>query len=151
MTVDAARVPFFTGIIFTIAAVAAAAGNQITGWLLRRLPCRRLVTAASLLAAVAALVFGVEPPVVVLMATAVVFGLGIGVATTAVYAETGRVVAQGARGAALGYLQTAYLWGLAVSPAIAGLLGSVSMRAVFLADGVGLVLLAGVVWTKARP
>jgi MFS family permease len=48
----------------------------------------------------------------------------------------------GERTFAFGYLQTAYLVGLAVSPVIAGFIGARSMRAVFVVDAVGLAALA---------
>jgi hypothetical protein len=43
---------------------------------------------------------------------------------------------------AFGYLTRAYLVGLAVSPVLAGLVGALSMRAVFIADGGALVAMA---------
>jgi MFS family permease len=49
------------------------------------------------------------------------------------------------RGVAFGYLTSAYLIGLAVSPVLAGLIGAQSMRAVFLTDAAGLGVLAWVV------
>jgi MFS family permease len=43
---------------------------------------------------------------------------------------------------AFGYLTSAYLIGLAVSPVVAGFIGAESMRAVFFADAVGLAVVA---------
>ena len=90
----------------------------------------------------AAAVFGAGSQASVLLASSVVFGFGIGVATTSLYTMASRSVPAGSRGAAFGYLSTAYLSGLAVSPVVAGLIGSRSMRAVFFADAIGLAALA---------
>jgi MFS family permease len=145
-------VPFLSGIIFTTSAAAAAAGNQLSGWLLARAPAERLVPAMAAMAALAALVFGFTAPVAGLITAAVVLGLGMGVATTSTYTATTRTVPVAARSVALGYLTTAYLVGLAASPVIAGLVGSLSMRSVFIADAVGLGALAWVIRAKmARP
>jgi DHA1 family multidrug resistance protein-like MFS transporter len=138
------RVPFLSGCIFTVAAGAAAVGNQVTGWLVARLEPARLVPAAAAVAAVAATAFGLAPPIWVLVITSAVLGFGIGVATTAIYTAAGHA-AGSARGVAFGYLTTAYLIGLAASPVLAGFIGSVSMRAVFLADALGLAIVAAVV------
>ncbi len=50
-----------------------------------------------------------------------------------------------ARGAAFAYLSSAYLVALAASPIMAGFVGALSMRAVFLIDAVGLAVLAWIV------
>jgi MFS transporter, DHA1 family, multidrug resistance protein len=146
--VEPGRVPFLSGVIFTTMAAAAAIGNQASGWLLRRSPPARLIPAMATIAAVASLVYGVVAPIGVLLATAVVFGLGLGIATTSVYATASTRVSVAERGVAFGYLSTAYLAGLAVSPVVAGLIGSVSMRGVFAADAIGLAVLAVVVGRK---
>ena len=140
--VTADRVPFLAGVIFTITAASAAAGNQACGWLLRRSSAGALVPAMAALAGVGALAFGLTAPIAVLSAMAVIFGLGIGVATTAIYATATNAVPAADRGVAFGYLTTAYLVGLAISPVLAGFIGSLSMRAVFLADAVGLGVIA---------
>lgn len=136
------RVAFLAGTIFTLTAVAAAGGNQVTAALLGRTTVRTLVPAMAGVAAVAAFVFGLAAPVAALVAVAIAFGLAMGVATTTVYAAVTEAVPPRARGVAFGYLTSAYLVGLAVSPMIAGVLGAMSMRAVFLADAVGLGVLA---------
>ena len=143
-------VPFMSGVIFTTSAAAAAAGNQLSGRLLARTPASRLVPATSGIAAAAALLFGLTLPTYGLIAAAVVLGLGMGVATTSTYTATTQAVSVEQRAVALGYLTTAYLVGLAASPVIAGLVGSLSMRGVFYADALGLGLLAWVVWRKMR-
>jgi MFS family permease len=144
----AEAVPFLSGVIFTTSAAAAAAGNQMSGWLLARAPAHQLVPAMAGMAALATLLFAVTAPVAGLIAGAVVLGLGMGVATTSTYAATTHAVPVAARGVAFGYLTTAYLAGLAASPVIAGLVGALSMRAVFVADTIGLGVLAWVVRTR---
>jgi DHA1 family multidrug resistance protein-like MFS transporter len=145
------RAPFLSGVIFTITAGSAALGNQLSGWLLSLAPVATVVPAMAASAAFGAFVFGLTAPVAVLLAIAVVFGFGIGVATTATYTATTHAVAGTARSAAFGYLTTAYLTGLAVSPVVAGLVGSLSMRAVFFADAVGLAALAWIVRVQMKP
>jgi MFS family permease len=102
-------------------------------------------------AAAAAIVCGVGPSLPVMAGAAVVFGAALGLATTSVYAAVGQRVSPGERGAALGFLQTAYLIGLAVSPVIAGFIGATSMRAVFFADAIGLAGLAWFVHARMTP
>ena len=140
-----AVIPFLAGVIFTTTAGAAAVGNQTAGWLLRRWQPSLLVPAASALAGIGTFVFGAGAPAGVLIVTAAVMGLGLGVATTAVYTAATHAVAPSARTVAFSYLSTAYLAGLAVSPMLAGFVGSVSVRAVFLIDAIGLGLLAWIV------
>jgi MFS family permease len=145
------RVPFVSGIIFTAMAGAAAVGNQITSRLIARQPASAIIPGGALVAAGAAAVFGAGGPLPVLIGAAMIFGFGIGVATTCVYTTASGSVAHDARGAAFGYLTTAYLLGLAISPVAAGLLGAVSMRAVFLADAGGLAAVAYVVRRRMSP
>jgi MFS family permease len=111
-------------------------------------PAARLVPAMAGLAALAAFVFGFTAPIAGLILAAIVLGLGMGVATTSTYTATTQSVPVAARSVALGYLTTAYLVGLAASPVIAGLVGSLSMRSVFYADAIGLGVLAWVIRTK---
>ena len=138
-------IPFLAGVIFTTTAGLGAVGNQTSGWLMRHWRPAELVPAAAALAAVATFVFGAGAPIAALLVTAAILGLGLGVATTCVYTLATQAVPATARGVAFGYLTTAYLAGLAVSPVVAGLVGSFSVRAVFLADAVGLGILAWIV------
>ena len=71
-----------------------------------------------------------------------IFGIAIGVATTAAYTAASSVMPASARGAGFGLLTTASLAGLALSPIVNGMLGATSIRAVFLLDAVGLIGLA---------
>jgi MFS transporter, DHA1 family, multidrug resistance protein len=141
-------IPFLAGVIFTTMAGSAAIGNQTSGWLLRRWPPALLVPAASAVAGLGTLVFGTGAPIGVLIVTAGVMGLGLGVATTAVYTAATHAVPPSARTVAFAYLTTAYLAGLAVSPIVAGLVGALNVRAVFLVDAIGLGVLAWIVQKK---
>jgi MFS family permease len=141
-------IPFLAGVIFSTTAGAAAIGNQTSGWMLRRWPPARLVPASAAVAGLGTLVFGTGAPTAVLIVTAAVMGLGLGVATTAVYTAATHAVPPASRTVAFAYLTTAYLAGLAVSPIIAGLVGAVNVRAVFLVDAIGLGVLAWIVRKK---
>jgi DHA1 family multidrug resistance protein-like MFS transporter len=144
------QVAFLSGVVFTAMAFSAAVGNQITRWLLSRQPAARLIPAGTIAAAAASATFAAAGAVPALLGAAVVFGLGVGVAITATYTAATMATPQEARGVAFGYLTTAYLLGLAVSPVAAGAIGAFSMRAVFLADAVGLAVVAAAVQRGMR-
>lgn len=135
-------VPLLAGILFTTTAGFAAAGNLLSRRLLTRKEAAKLVPAMAALAAVPALVFGAAAPLPVLIIAAAIFGFAMGVATTCTYTSATQILPDAWRGVAFGYLTSAYLVGLAVSPVVAGFIGATSMRAVFLADAVGLAVLA---------
>jgi MFS family permease len=141
----AARVPFLSGLIFTVTAGAAAFGNQITGWCLDRWSPAWVVATGAAVATVGAAGFAAGPAAGALLGLAVPFGFGIGVATTTIYTVAGHAVSARQRNVAFGYLTTAYLVGLAVSPVVAGLIGSRSMRSIFVVDAVGLAALTWIV------
>ena len=145
--VGAPDVTFLAGMLFTITAASGAIGNQAAAPLLRRRRTSDLVAIMAAMSALAALVFAGAAPIAVLAVTAVVFGFGMGVATTAIYTAATAAAPHAVRGVAFGYLTTAYLAGLAVSPVVSGFIGALSMRAVFLADAAGLGVLA---WTIKR-
>lgn len=145
--VNQAQVPFLTGTIFTLAAGAAAVGNQMTSWWLRRITPQQLMPICAGVAGCCALVFGAGPQTIILCGAAIPFGMAMGIATTTVYTEVGQRVTSTERMFAFSYLQTAYLVGLAVSPVVAGLIGARSMRAVFFVDAIGLAVLA---WSVRR-
>jgi DHA1 family multidrug resistance protein-like MFS transporter len=142
------QAPFMSGVIFTTTAGAAAFGNLACRWLLERRHVSSLVPFMAGVGAIGAVVFAIAPPWAVLIATALAFGFALGVATTSVYTAATHAVSAEARGVSFGYLTTAYLAGLAVSPVVAGLIGSLSMRAVFVADAVGLALVAVIVFRR---
>jgi len=137
-----ARVPVVAGLVFTVAAGTAAVGNQACAWLMQRIGPARLVMVSATLAALGAVAFSLGPGSTALIAAAMIFGFGIGVSFTTIYTVAGQRVPEGSRGVAFGYLTTASLSGLALSPVVSGLLGAVSMRGVFVADAVGLAIVA---------
>jgi DHA1 family multidrug resistance protein-like MFS transporter len=138
-------VAFLAGILFTITAGSAAIGNLSSRWLLTQRSEGVLVAVMVGFAAIAALVFAAGPPVGILLGAAAGFGLALGVATTSIYTVASQSVSAERRGGAFAYLTSAYLVGLAVSPVVAGFIGSVSMRAVFLVDAAGLAVVAWLV------
>ncbi len=137
-----ARVPIIAGTLFSIAAGAGAVGHHICGRLLKRATPRRVIASSVGFAAVGALAYvAAGGPGLLLMGTPI-FGLAIGVATTAAYTAASSVIPATARGAGFGLLTTASLVGLALSPVVNGLLAATSIRAVFVLDVVGLIVLA---------
>jgi len=141
------RVPVLSGIVFSIAAGAAAVGCHLSSRLLVHWSHRQVVAGAGGLAAVSVLAVGLTPNVTGLAVMTGVFGIGLGVAMTAAYSLAGLVIPAGARGAGFGVLTTASLSGIALSPILSGVLGATSIRAVFLLDAAGL---AALTWFVAR-
>lgn len=71
-----------------------------------------------------------------------VFGIGIGVAMTAAYTTAAAAVPEAARATGFGFLMSASLIGMAISPMIAGLLAHAGIRLVFVVDAVILLAFA---------
>jgi DHA1 family multidrug resistance protein-like MFS transporter len=136
------HVPLVAGLLFSIAAGTGALGNQICGVLLRRYSPRVVIAGSAATGAVGALVYLVAPGSSWLFLATPLFGLAMGAATTSTYTAASSVMPSSARGAGFGLLTTASLTGLALSPIIAGLLGSFSIRAVFLLDVCALAVMA---------
>lgn len=136
------RVPLAAGILFSITAGAGALGNQLCGVLLRRYAPRTIIAGSSAAAAVGVLLYLLAPRSSWLFLAAPVFGMAMGVASTSTYTAASGVMPSSARGAGFGLLTTASLTGVALSPIAAGLLGSTSIRAVFLLDVCALAALA---------
>jgi DHA1 family multidrug resistance protein-like MFS transporter len=139
------RVPIVSGALFSITAGAGAVGHHIAGRLLRRAPARRVIAASAAAAAVGALAYMLAGGAGLLLLATPIFGVGIGVATTAAYTAATSVMPGSARGAGFGLLTTASLTGLALSPIVSGILGATSIRAVFVLDTIALVALAAIV------
>jgi MFS transporter, DHA1 family, multidrug resistance protein len=136
------RVPLMAGLLFSIAAGAGAIGHHLCGRLLRRWPARVVIGASAAVGSLGALAYGVAGSVWLLFAGTPIFGVAIGVATTAAYTAAGAVIPASVRGAGFGLLTTASLVGLALSPVINGFLAATSIRAVFLLDAAALIALA---------
>jgi MFS family permease len=139
------RIPLVSGLLFSIAAGAGAVGHHYCARLLQRRTATRLIAAASAVAAAGALAYVAAHGVRWLFAATPLFGLAIGVGTTAAYTAAAAVIPANARGTGFGLLTTASLIGLAVSPVVCGLLAGTSIRAVFALDAVTLGALAIVV------
>ena len=136
------RVPIAAGVLFSIAAGAGAVGHHFCGRLLRRATARRVIAGSVAIGAAGASVYVLAHGPWLLLLGTPIFGLAIGVATTAAYTAASSVMPASARGAGFGLLTTASLSGLALSPIVNGILGATSIRAVFLVDTVGLIALA---------
>lgn len=139
------RVPLVSGVLFSIAAAAGAVGHHVCGRLLARAPARRVMAAAIAIAGGGTVLYLVAGASWVLLLATPLFGLAIGVSTTAAYTAASAVIPSSARGAGFGFLATGSLAGLALSPIVSGMLGATNIRSVFLLDTLALVVLAGAV------
>jgi MFS family permease len=148
--VPLARVPFVSGLMFSLAAGTGALGNTVCGALLRRAAPRTIIAFGTGGAGLAAIAFVFVPHLGALYLAAALFGVSIGVAQTAAYTAGSHATPPEARGAGFGLLSSAYLTGIAVSPIVAGLLGRASIAAVFVCDAVILTALAAVVSRRMR-
>ncbi len=138
-------VPLMSGILFSVSAGMGAVGNHACRALLGRMSSRALIAASAGVAAVGAALFAVAGSTAVLMAATPLLGFAVGAGSTAAYTAAGAVIPPHARGSGFGLLSTGSLLGLALSPVISGLLGTLSLRAVFVLDAFVLVLVAGLV------
>lgn len=138
-------IPILSGILFSISAGAGAVGNHVARGLLARTSARAVIAGSAAVAALGTLSYVFAGGTGVLMIGTSVFGLGIGAASTAAYTAAGAVIPPEARGAGFGLLSTGSLIGLATSPIICGLLGTLSLRAVFVLDTCALIFVAALV------
>lgn len=136
------QVPLIAGILFSITAAMAAVGNNLCGRLLRRISARRVITGACAMAAAGVAAYLLAGNPWWLTVPTAVFGIAIGIATTAAYTAASSVIPDNARGTGFGLLTTASLVGLAASPIVNGLLGATSIRMVFIVDAIILTGLA---------
>lgn len=139
------RVPIVAGVLFSIAAGAGALGHHFCGRLLRRASARAVIAGSVAGGSIGALVYVAAGGTWLLVLGTPIFGVAIGVATTAAYTAASTVMPPSARGAGFGLLTTASLTGLALSPIVSGFLGATSIRAVFALDFVALLALAAIV------
>jgi DHA1 family multidrug resistance protein-like MFS transporter len=135
-----AQVPIAAGLLFSIAAVAAAVGNHFCARLIDRTTPRSVITGSAAAGAAGALLYATAPDSTWMFAVTPIFGAAMGVATTGAYTAAGTVIPAQARGASFGLMSTASLTGLAISPIVGGVLGAISIRAVFLLNAAGLIL-----------
>lgn len=137
-----ARIPRAVGLMFSGAALAGAVGNLLCARVLRAFSPSRVIGLSAALASFASLIFVTQTTVAVLAAASVVFGFGIGLALTATFSVAGAAIPPESRATGFGVLTSASLVGMATSPVLSGLLGAVSMRAVFVVDAMVLAGLA---------
>lgn len=142
------EVSVLTGILFSVLAFAAAAGNQLAGRLLLRVPARTLISTAVWVAAIALGLFAVFAHAWVLAGMMAIFGLSVGTALTAAYAAAGSVIPRQMHATGFGFLTSASLIGVAMSPVISGLVGGLSIRAVFVAGVMALAALGVAVYRR---
>jgi MFS family permease len=140
-----ADVPLLAGILFSVLALSAAAGNQLAARLARRHSPRSVIATAALIAAGALSLVIISSNVWVLAAWLAVFGSCIGTSMTTAYTAANAVIPREVHSTAFGFLTSAQLIGVAASPVLAGLVGARSIRVVFVAGVVALVSLAVVV------
>jgi MFS transporter, DHA1 family, multidrug resistance protein len=142
MGVAPGRVAFVSGVVFSALACSAAAGHHLCARLLRRWSARDVISGAALVSAGAVALFAVIGAAWALVLAAAVFGASVGVAMTAAYTAAAGVLPANARGAGFGFLSTASLAGVALSPVACGFLAATDIRIVFAADAVTLCVLA---------
>lgn len=145
------RVPFVSGVLFSIAAVFAAIGHHYAAPLLARWPPRVLITVSSALTAAGLLLLVLIPSVWAFAVALAASGAAIGVGMTAAYTSGGALLPPDAHATGFGLMTTASLIGLAVSPIVAGFISGPGLRVVFEADIALLVLLAVVAWMRMAP
>ena len=138
-------VPILSGVLFSISAGSGAVGNHLARGLLSRTSARGVIAGSAAVAALGTLTYVFADGMGVLVVGTTIFGLAIGAASTAAYTAAGAVIPPEARGAGFGLLTTGSLIGLATSPIICGLLGTLSLRAVFVLDSFALLFVAGLV------
>ncbi len=137
--VSDARVAITSGLIFTVLACTAALGHHWCAGLLDRWGGRRTLARASLVAAAGAVLMAMAAETWLFTAAVAAFGLGIGVAMTAAYTSAAGAIPESVRATGFGFLTSASLIGMAVSPMVAGLIAHAGIRFVFLVDAVMLV------------
>jgi MFS family permease len=138
-------VTFIAGIAFSVLACGAAAGHHLTASLLVRSSGRRVIAGAAIVAALSAGAVQFVHGWRLLVACTAMFGLGVGVATTAAYTAAATAIPSASRGAGFGVLTSASLAAMALSPILSGFVAATSIRAVFVLDAVVLCVLALIV------
>jgi MFS family permease len=142
---SAERVPVVAGFLFSILAVTAATGNQLSSRLLRRHSPRVVIAWAVLIAASGLGLFAMSTAFWLMALAVGIVGLCLGTAVTTAFAAGGAVIPHDVHATAFGFLTSASLAGVALSPVLAGLIAARSIRAVFITGVVVLVILAVVV------
>ena len=139
--VSMGQVPLWSGILFSLIAGTGAVGNHLCFRLLERYSPGTVILASIFVATGVAVSVSGATQVLLLVAVLPLFGLAIGTGSTAAYTIAGQMIPSDAQGVGFGVLSSASMVGLALSPVLSGLLGSVSLRSVFLVDALLLVAL----------
>jgi len=139
------RAAVVSGVVFSAMACSAALGHHFCAQLLRRWSSRLVISRASLVAAFATLAMGYAPGPVALGLASAIFGLAIGAAMTAAYTAAAANLPESVRATGFGFLTSASLVGIAISPMVAGLLARIGLGAVFFVDAGVLLVLAAIV------
>lgn len=137
--VDASRAGLAAGVLFSVAALSAAAGHQWAAPLMAGRPVRRLVAVSAAAGALALGGLSLSDSLVVAAACTMVFSLMSGIAMTAAYATAGRAVPASAHTTGFSLMTSASLAGMAISPVVAGVVAGASLRLVFAAGALLLV------------
>ncbi len=136
------EVVLLSGVLFSVAAAGAVAGNQACEWLLQRLAPAGVIAGGAAAAALGLLWFLAVSNEAAMGLALLLFGAGAGAAITAAYTAGGRVVPASSHATGFGFLTGASLAGLALSPVLGGLLSRGGhLLAVFAVD---LLLLAAI-------
>jgi len=148
--VAAPRIAFVAGVLFSLGAISAAIGSQLGPWLLKHYSAKTVLVAGTLTASSALAAIVVAPSAWVLGMAIVIAGTAMGAGTTTIYSVAGALLPADAHATGFGIMTTASLMGLAVSPVVAGFIGSAGLRIVFVADVFLLLLLAVCIGTRLR-
>lgn len=143
--VPTSQVPVLAGVLFSILAFAGAIGHHAAARLLKQTQARTIIAATSLAGAVALVVFALASAPWLLVVASAVIGLAIGTSMTAAFTAAGSVIPREIHSTAFGFLTSASLSGVAISPVLSGLVGARSIRVVFAVGSAVLVALAIVV------
>jgi MFS family permease len=138
-------VPIAAGVLFSVLALAAAAGHHMTSRLLTTHSPRQVLATAGVIGAGALAGFSTSNSVVAMSLFMGVVGLCIGVSSTTAYTAGGAVIPHEVHATAFGFLTGSQLIGVALSPVLAGLVAARSIRAVFLSGVAVLMILAMIV------
>jgi DHA1 family multidrug resistance protein-like MFS transporter len=152
------RVPLIAGVLFSTMAVTAAAGHHACGPILKTRPARLVIAGGALVTGLSAAAFllsdalapagGRTAPLLVFSTG---FGFAIGLASTASYATAGAVIPESGRATGFGFLTSASLAALALSPMTSGALAARSLTVVFIVDALLMAVVAAVVWRTMGP
>ena len=138
-------VPVVAGVLFSVLAFTAALGNQLSSRVLRRHSPRVVIIWAVLIAAAGLGVFTMARSIWVLAPSLAVVGLCMGTSITTAFTAGGAVIPQNVHATGFGFLTSASLSGVAISPVLSGLVAARSIRAVFVVAVAVLLTLALVV------